>query len=133
MNKTTMRWMGVLAVLLLFLSTGCYRTVLENPSASTGGATISMTNNHFLFGLAGTSQIPVKSMCPNGVKRIENVRTFGDGFLGVLTFGIYTPHTTRLTCAGGSAFLLGRDEDGEVMQVIDISGTELATVNLGAH
>ncbi|MEL6179910.1 MAG: hypothetical protein AAFS10_13210, partial [Myxococcota bacterium] len=87
-------------------------------------------NNHFIFGLAGTSEINVNEMCPNGVKRIENVRTFGNGCLGLVTIGIYTPHTSRITCAGGSAYLIGVDDEGNAVQMIDVSGTELASVPL---
>lgn len=42
------------------------------------------------------------SECDNGVARVETVHTFFNQVVATVTFGIYTPITITVTCAGAS-------------------------------
>lgn len=61
--------------------------------------------NYFFWGLSGEHTIDVAAVCGDkGVEQIQSQRTFGDGFLGAITLGIYTPKTAMVWCKlpGGS-------------------------------
>lgn len=73
--------------------------VIEKPWTST-----------FLFGLVPASEINTAAKCPGGVATVETQQTFVNGVVGVLTLGIYTPVSVRITCASRSASLPGARE-----------------------
>jgi hypothetical protein len=82
---------------MFFAMTSCYShkfTIGEGPQT---GVQVEGKNNFFLFGL-----IPGKVTDPQAMAgdtknyEITEVQTFVDGLLGVITFGIYTPSTTKI-------------------------------------
>ena len=80
------------------------------------GPVHSEWTGHFVGGLIGHPEINVRKMCPAGAAKIETFRSFGNGLIGVVTLGIYTPRTIRITCAGQSrpAAIAVLDADGEI-------------------
>lgn len=80
------------------------------------GPVHSEWTGHFVGGLIGHPEINVRKMCPTGAAKIETFRSFGNGLIGVVTLGIYTPRTIRITCAGQSrpAAIAVLDADGEI-------------------
>lgn len=113
--------LGLLCALLLVGLSGCYRATATT-TMPPSGQPVELNHKHFIFGLVSPGDpVNLKQYCPNGVARIEAVQTFGDGCLGSITLGIYTPSTSVITCASGSAYLLGVDEDGKIVQAIDVT------------
>jgi len=95
------------ALLAASVLTGC-ATVTIRPS---GGEKIAdnpdyqQRKNYFFWGLAGEHSIDVAQICAaKGVEQVQSLRTFGDGFLGAITLGIYAPKTAKVWCnlEGGS-------------------------------
>lgn len=120
MNTRIAQLVALVALLLIGLS-GCYRATATTGLPATGEP-ITVTHSHFIGGLISSGDaVNLKQYCPNGVASVESVQTFGDGCLGALTFSIYTPSTSVITCASGSAYLLGVDEDGKIVQAIDVT------------
>ena len=56
------------------------------------------TNDFFIGGIGQEQIIPITEMCRKGVSTVKVKYTFMDGFLAVLTFGIYTPNTYEVYC-----------------------------------
>ncbi len=83
-----------------FLMTSCFNTKVcvgnmkaDDPSIKVN----SVTNHHFLYGLVPGGKTKVDAKKYIGEKEnyaIKNNWTFLNGFLGCITFGIYTPTTT---------------------------------------
>lgn len=83
--------------------------------AASGCATVTMTGegeerlksaptyqqNHafFLWGLVGEHEVDVAHLCGQGnTRQMQTETTFVDGLLGTVTFGIYSPRTSRVWC-----------------------------------
>jgi len=91
------------AVLLGALLCGCY-TVRYTTGQNPGGSHHEEGANFFLWGLVGEKSVNLDTICPQGVARWKNQATFLDGFLSVITLGIYEPRTITVDCTGGAAY-----------------------------
>ena len=82
--------------LTAFMSS-CYRHTFAIGEGPQTGVQIQKSNSFFLFGL-----IPGKASDPQAMAgdakdfEVTEVQTFVDGLIGVITFGIYTPTTTKV-------------------------------------
>ncbi len=86
------------SALLLVLSAGC-NTVRYHTNLPGGGGRRQETASFFLWGLVGEKVVNLDAVCPSGTARWQNEKTFLDGFLEVVTLGIYTPRTITMECA----------------------------------
>ena len=91
--------MVFMVVAALCLTTGCYNVnyVNSKPTAEKKNG----SHSFFFWGLAGDKKIKVKEHCPNGASKVRVYQSFGDGFLGLLTLGIWAPRSFELTCTQG--------------------------------
>jgi hypothetical protein len=104
-----MRGPRPLAILLVttFVATGCYHQVVAT-GATPGGTVIERPwTATYVFGLVPAEAISTAAECPSGVAIVETQQTFPNGLVGVLTLGIYTPQTVRITCAASGAGIGG--------------------------
>jgi hypothetical protein len=94
------------AVVIAFsfmLFAGCYHAVIKtglNPGAK---VILKSLRPSFIYGLVPPPPANVGGECSTGVALVETKHTFIDGLLSVVTGGIFTPMTYRITCATGSA------------------------------
>jgi len=55
--------------------------------------------DYYWFGLSGNSTVDLQKVCvdqkPYGFRRLRSLQ---DGFIGIITLGIYTPVTVRVWC-----------------------------------
>lgn len=84
--------------------TGCYKNTYVT-GAGTGGGAYTQKASFFLWGLVGRHTVDMNQVCPDGVGWFQNRWTFGDGFVGCITFGIYQPVTIEVRCNGGQAWM----------------------------
>lgn len=96
---------SVVRTLLIFTSTiilfaGCH-TIKLDISERPKGEIVKDRKSYFLFGIAPTRNVDVSRICPAGTVSITENTSFFDGFLGLLTLGMYTPRTTAYECARG--------------------------------
>jgi hypothetical protein len=92
------------ASLVLLASTGCYHAVVDTGRPATGPVIEKQWANSFLYGLVPPAVVQTASACPNGVAVVETQHSFLNQVAAGLTFGIYTPITITVRCAGaGSA------------------------------
>lgn len=53
----------------------------------------------FMWGLVGEQRVDVKKVCgEQAVVQMQSQQTFTDGALGLITLGIYAPHTISVWC-----------------------------------
>lgn len=106
---------GILLLAAVTLVTGCFSTTFSYSNRSPG-RTDEVGRTFLLRGVVNSND-PLKAydLCPEGVASVETIHTFGDGFLGCITFQIYTPNTVRVTCQSGAAHNFYLDENDEVI------------------
>lgn len=57
------------------------------------------TRDFFLWGLVGEERVNVGEVCDgNSVAQMQSQATFVNGFLTIITLGIYAPHTVKVWC-----------------------------------
>ncbi len=87
----------------VILLSGCY-TVRYTTNQEIGGSHHEEGASFFLWGLVGEKNVNLDTICPQGVARWYNQATFLDGFLSIITLGIYVPRTIVVECAGQKAY-----------------------------
>lgn len=61
--------------------------------------TFSQTEPFFFWGLKGEHTVNVAEICQaRGVEQMQTQQTFMNGFLTVITLGIYAPKTAKVWC-----------------------------------
>lgn len=99
-------WKSALAgALALVAATGCFRQVVQ--TGRTPSTTVVQQDwvSTWIFGLVEAQPIDARTQCASGVATVETQTSFLNGLVGVLTIGIWTPQTVRITCATGTAAL----------------------------
>ena len=91
--------MTVLAAAALL--SGCYRATVV--TGAPAGATVvdKPWQNSFVYGLVPPPELNTKEQCPQGFAVVQTERSFLNGLVGSLTYSIYTPMHTKVTCAVG--------------------------------
>lgn len=93
------RFLSVLAisVTLSIMMSSCYSHKYVVGNGPQTGVNVTEKNNFFLFGLVpGKVSEPQKMAGDAKDFEVTEVHTFVDGLLGTITFGIYTPTTTKV-------------------------------------
>jgi hypothetical protein len=105
--KTASRFALAVAACLL---SGCYHQIVQ--TGRTPGTTVieKPWTSTWLWGLVPAAEISTVAQCPNGVATVETQQSFMNGFVALLTLGIYTPQEVKVTCASGSALRPGLRE-----------------------
>ena len=87
----------MLSIALTFLLSSCYShtfTIGEGPKS---GVVLTEKNNFFIYGLVPGKVSDPQQMAGDAKDyEVTEVHTFVDGLLGIITFGIYTPTTTKV-------------------------------------
>jgi hypothetical protein len=89
--------------LTAFLFTSCSKVTIlaENQKSEIiREPNFERSENYFFWGISGEHHYNTKLICSNGVEQIRTERTFKDGFLSLITLGIYSPHSAKIWCKG---------------------------------
>ena len=89
--------------LLLFLVLGCYHATVETGAAPSEQVVERCCEAGFLGGLIPPKAVQSEAACPDGVARVETSRSFSNVVFTVLTAGLYSPMSVRITCATAPA------------------------------
>lgn len=145
MNKQRSWVRAATAALVCLGLSGCYKATFIRDAKAVRGEEHDQWTTFFLYGLIGTEEVDVKEFCPDGNAAV--IRTggnFGTGFVGAITFGIYTPRKVYVTCAkGGEAkgneasqqarhLELEVDETGRPIHGHLVSGNDVRPVEIAA-
>jgi len=87
------------ACMVVLLSSGCYHARIET-GLQPSGQTVERSFAHsWLAGLVPPSTVETMGRCPDGVARVDTQLSFVNQLVSVLTGGIYTPMSIRVSCA----------------------------------
>lgn len=116
------RLSGILVIGAVALA-GCYHAVVDTGRAPSGQVVENKWAHGFIYGLVPPSAVEVAQECPNGVAKVETQLSFLNQVASALTFGIYTPMTISVQCAGANAL-----SDAELRVAADASMEEARSV-----
>ena len=86
-----------IAIFMSILLSSCYSHKFAVGEGPQTGVMVTEKNNFFLFGLVPGKVSDPQEMAGGAQNfEVEEVHTFVDGLLGAITFGIYTPTTTKV-------------------------------------
>ena len=86
-------------VLGAMLLTGCYHVTVISGTTPSPTVVDKPWQNSFVYGLVPPPELNVKEQCPNGVQKVETETSFVNGLVGALTWSLYTPIHTKVTCS----------------------------------
>ena len=86
-------------VLIALALVGCYHATVETGAAPSEQVIERCCEAGFLGGLVPPKAVRSEAACPNGVARVETSRSFSNVVFTVLTAGLYSPMSVRITCA----------------------------------
>ena len=111
MNRQTVFPLLVLAF-MTFGATGCYHATIDTGLKPSSEVIEEPFASSWIEGLVPPSTLSTQAKCPHGVAKVETEHSFVNSLVGIITFGIYTPITIRVTCAAASTSMLeGRNPD----------------------
>ncbi|MDI6539557.1 Bor family protein [Pantoea ananatis] len=92
------------SILVLFLAVtlaGCAKQSFDLKQEPAGTPAKEETHHFFISGLGQKKNIDAAAVCGGAdkVSRTETQLTFMNGFLNVITFGIYTPREASVYCS----------------------------------
>jgi Bor protein len=90
-------------VLTALAMMGCYHATVETGAASSERVIERCCEAGFLGGLVPPKAVRSEAACPDGVARVETSRSFSNVVFTVLTAGLYSPMSVRITCASAPA------------------------------
>ncbi|HMO18443.1 MAG TPA: hypothetical protein PKA63_09140 [Oligoflexia bacterium] len=96
-----MNYSRYIVLSLVLLLSSCHSMKFEISDAP-AGRVIKDSKPFFLFGVIPTQEVDLGTICPEGTISVAESTTFLDGFLGLITLGIYTPRSSTYTCRGGN-------------------------------
>lgn len=86
-----------LVVAGLCASPACH-TMRFEVSGEPHTSVVTEHKSFFFWGLAPTMEVDVKEKCPAGVVAVEEEESFSDGFLSLLTLGLWAPRSSKYYC-----------------------------------
>jgi hypothetical protein len=106
----------ILVAAALVASTGCYHVTVDTGRTPNGQVIENNWANSFVYGLVPPATVETASKCPSGVAKVETQQSFLNGLVSGLTFGLYTPWTIKVQCAGS-----GRTGDATIIRDADVA------------
>ncbi len=96
-----MRKRILLAVAPLLLTTACYRVTVITGATPAPQVVDKEWALSFVYGLVPPPVLEMKDTCKQGVAQVVTERSFLNGLVGAITWSIFTPMHTTVTCASG--------------------------------
>jgi hypothetical protein len=87
---------------LVALLGGCYHATVTTGATPSSEVIQKGSASGWVFGLIPPSTIETASKCANGVAQVETQLSFVNQLVRMLTLGIYTPMTIKVTCAAAA-------------------------------
>ena len=91
--------LSIVAAISLLLASACYHATVETGAAPSGQVVVRCCEAAFLGGLVPPRTVRSEAACPAGVAKVETSRSFSNLVFTVLTAGLYSPMSMRITCA----------------------------------
>jgi Bor protein len=78
---------------------GCYHATVDTGATPSAQVVERCCQAGFLGGLVSPKPVRTEAACSHGVARVETSRSFSNVVFTVLTAGLYSPMSMRITCA----------------------------------
>lgn len=90
------------SAVIVALMSGCATQSFTMQKQASAEPTKEVMQSFFISGLGQTQELNAAEICGGAdkVAKVEAHLNFIDGLLGTLSFGIYTPRTAKVYCAG---------------------------------
>ncbi|TKB44633.1 Bor family protein [Thalassotalea mangrovi] len=88
--------------LVSIMLTGCSTITIqpEQTAKYSSEPTYEESKHFFLWGIVGEHRVNVTEICGNReVIQMQSQQTFVEGVLGLITLGIYSPHSVKVWCS----------------------------------
>lgn len=90
----------LLVLLATVVCTGCYHVTVITGTPS--GQTVDRPwQQSFVYGLVPPPELTTKEQCPSGIATVATERGFLNGLVSLITYDMFTPMHTTVTCALG--------------------------------
>jgi hypothetical protein len=86
------------AAAALFL-TGCYHATIETGAKPAPEVIQNDWATGLIYGLVPPAPVETKQKCADGVSKVETQLSLPNMLASMITFGIYTPMSIKVTCA----------------------------------
>jgi len=96
-----MKILRAFAALALLSTTGCYHYTIVTGAPPADKTVSANWQKSWIFGLVPPDTIQTKAECPAGVAQLETQHSFLNGLVRGITYNIFTPISTKITCASG--------------------------------
>ena len=93
---------GALTVLAV-TGVGCYHATIESGLPPSSQTVENDWAPSWIAGLVPPKTVETAERCPDGVAKVETRLSFLNQVVSIITLGIYTPMSIRVTCAAQSA------------------------------
>lgn len=90
-----------LAALALVSLAGCYHYTIVTGAPAADKSVGRNWQKSFVGGLVPPDTISTRTECPSGVASFETKHSFLNGLVSSITYSLFTPITTKYTCASG--------------------------------
>lgn len=90
-----------IATLALLALSGCYHYTIVTGAPPADKTVSRLWQKSWVIGLVPPDTINTKTECPSGVAQFETQHSFLNGLVSSITYNIFTPITTKVTCATG--------------------------------
>ena len=89
----------LLLLLCIVFVSGCYAATIETGKTPSTRVVENNWAAGWIFGLVPPKIVETANQCSAGIARVQTMLSFPNRLLGLLTIGIYTPMTIKVTCA----------------------------------
>lgn len=96
-----MRSRIVLSIVAAVLCAGCYRVTVVTGAPPAPESVDKKWQYSFVYGLVPPPELNTRDQCPQGFSAVVTERSFLNGLVGAITYSIFTPMHTKVTCASG--------------------------------
>ena len=91
------RWSPVLVMVTLLAA--CFHQVVQTGRAPGPVIVEKEWVKTWIFGIIAADPIDVRKECPSGVATVETQSSLPNSLVGLVTLGIFTPQSVKITCA----------------------------------
>jgi Bor protein len=93
---------GILGLAALLLTGACYRVTVNTGAPPSPTVIDKQWQLSFVYGLVPPPELNAREGgCAQGVASVVTERSFLNGLVGAITYSIFTPMHTKVTCASG--------------------------------
>src|SRR5258708_38943732 len=100
-KEVVMRRLRIPALLIAVMCAGCYHVTVVTGAPPAPRPIDKQWQLGWVYGLVPPPELDVKEPCPLGISKVETERSFLNGLVSGLTYSIFAPMHTTVTCASG--------------------------------